>query len=66
MERAWSHREAVGGLVELGSRSCFYVVTKVIGWITQILSYVDIFKIIIFRFGDVISPEQLNIYTVFL
>ena len=35
--RAWSHREAAGGEVELGRRSCFYVVTKVIGWIMQVL-----------------------------
>ena len=30
--RAWSHREAAGGKVEFGRRSCFYVVTKVIWW----------------------------------
>ena len=28
--------------MEFGRRSCSYVVTKIIGWIIQILSYVDI------------------------
>ena len=73
MGRAWSHREAVGGQVELGSRSCFlgYITTKMFSQILDLSLSLSICRayIYIYMFGwlcrgtccSVVSTSMLGV-----